>query len=127
MAAVLDEFGGISGIVTLENVLEEIVGEIQDEFDTESPELVKTGADVYQVAGSILISELEDELQVELSDRDEDTIAGVVLSELGRRARVGDVVELPRMDLTVKAIEGNRIVTLKLEIKADADDPPTTS
>ena len=90
LAAVLDEYGGVAGVVTLENVIEEIVGAIQDEFDTEKPELVAKGDGVYQVSGAMLVVDLEDELDLELSERDEDTIGGVVLSELGRRPRVGD-------------------------------------
>ena len=106
--------------MTLENVIEEIVGEIQDEFDAEPPELVKLGSRLYEVAGSMLIAELEDEPDLELSDRDEDTIAGVVLSEIGRRARVGDNVTIADIDLTVKAIDGNRITTIELKTP-----PPT--
>ena len=121
MAAVLDEFGGVSGIVTLENVIEEIVGEIQDEFDTEPPEVVELDSGVYLVAGSLLVAELETELGVELSNRDEDTIAGVVLSELGRRARVGDRVELAAIELEVKEIEENRIRLLQLKTLPPVD------
>jgi len=120
MAAVLDEFGGVSGIVTLENVLEEIVGEIQDEFDTEPPEIVKLGQGHYHVSGSVLIAELEAEVGFELSDRDEDTIAGVMLSELGRRARVGDKIRLGDLDIVVKEISGNRIKGLEMRVATDA-------
>jgi CBS domain containing-hemolysin-like protein len=90
LAAVVDEYGGVSGIVTLENVIEEIVGQIQDEFDREKPELVKKSENEYRVAGAMLVADLEDALRVDFSDRDEDTVAGVVLSELGRSPRVGD-------------------------------------
>ena len=101
MAAVIDEYGGVSGIVTLENVIEEIVGQIQDEFDVEKPELVPLGDGAYQVSGQMLVEELEAELGVEFSERDEDTIGGVVLSELGRRGRVGDVVHIAHLALQV--------------------------
>ena len=123
MAAVLDEFGGVSGIVTLENVIEEIVGEIQDEFDFEVPELVAVGEGVYQVSGSMLIADLEDELGLELDDRDEDTIAGIVLSELGRPAKVGDKVSLASMGLLVREIDGNRIRVVRLNV----EPPPESS
>ncbi len=123
MAAVLDEFGGVSGIVTLENVIEEIVGEIQDEFDFEVPELVAVGEGVYQVSGSMLIADLEDELGLELDDRDEDTIAGIVLSELGRPAKVGDKVSLASMGLLVREIDGNRIRVVRLSV----EPPPESS
>jgi len=117
MCAVLDEYGGVSGIVTLENVIEEIVGEIQDEFDEEPPELVKRGENKYQVSGGMLVDELETALGVEFSDRDEDTIAGVVLSEIGRSPEVGDTAELPPLKLEVKEVDGNRIRELLVDVE----------
>ena len=117
LAAVLDEYGGISGVVTLENVIEEIVGPIQDEFDTEKPELVRTGPDAYQVSGAMLVVDLEDELGVEFSERDEDTIGGVVLSELGRLPQVGDRVEVGPLRLEVLEVDRNRIRTLAATVE----------
>ena len=117
LAAVLDEYGGVSGIVTLENVIEEIVGEIQDEFDLERPDLVALGPGHYQVAGRMLVEDLERALKIEISERDEDTIGGVVLSELGRRPRVGDAVEVGPVRLRVADAELNRIKTLDLELR----------
>ena len=126
MAAVLDEYGGVSGIVTLENVIEEIVGEIQDEFDLELPELVKRADGVYLAAGSLLVEDLETALALEFSDRDEDTIAGVVLSELGRRPRLGDRIQLGPLAAEVIEVDGNRITKLELRktaIDEEAADP----
>lgn len=116
LAAVLDEYGGVSGIVSLENVIEEIVGEIQDEFDRERPELIPLGDGVYEIVGSMLVADLEDELELELSDRDEDTIGGVVLSEIGRRPRVGDRVELGPVTLEVMEVQGARVQTLRATV-----------
>ena len=121
LAAALDEYGGVAGVVTLENVIEEIVGPIQDEFDTEKPDLVAKGDGVYQVSGAMLVVDLEDELGLEVSDRDEDTIGGVVLSELGRRPRVGDRAELGPLRLEVLDVQGNRVRTLRLTL---APPPP---
>ena len=120
LAAVLDEYGGVAGIVTLENVLEEIVGPIQDEFDTEKPELIKKEENVYQVSGAMLVVDLEDELKLEISDRDEDTIAGIVISELGRPPRVGDRVEVGSLALEVLEVEKNRAKTLRATVQVAA-------
>lgn len=117
MAAVLDEYGGVSGIVTLENVIEEIVGQIQDEFDVEKPELSEIGDGRYHVSGAMLVEEVEEALGVEFSDRDEDTIGGVVLSDLGRRPVAGDRVKLGPLLLEVREVQRNRIRTLEVTIE----------
>ena len=116
MAAVIDEYGGVSGVVTLEAVIEEIVGSIQDEFDVERPELVEKGDGVYQVSGGMLVEDLEEALGVELSERDEDTIGGVVLSELGRNPAVGDRVELGRVTIEVQEVQLNRVATVRINV-----------
>jgi CBS domain containing-hemolysin-like protein len=116
LAAVIDEYGGVSGIVTLEDVIEEIVGSIQDEFDVERPELVEKGDGIYEVAGGMLVQDLEGALDVELSERDEDTIGGVVLSELGRNPAVGDRVELGAVTIEVLEVQLNRVATVRINV-----------
>jgi len=117
MAAVLDEYGGVSGIVTLENVIEEIVGQIQDEFDMEPPQIVQKGTNRYQVSGAMLVEELEDELGVEFSDRNEDTVGGVVLSELGGSPSIGDRVELGPLEIEVRDVDLNRVKTVRVVVR----------
>jgi CBS domain containing-hemolysin-like protein len=112
IAAVLDEYGGVSGIVTLENVIEELVGPIQDEFDAERPELVRREDGALWISGSMLVVDLEQELKIEFSSRDADTVGGLVLSALGRRPRVGDRVLLHPLEFEVQEVSGNRIATL---------------
>jgi CBS domain containing-hemolysin-like protein len=115
-AAVIDEYGGVSGVVTLEHVIEEIVGSIQDEFDVEKPELQQRGEGVYEVSGGMLVEDLEAALGIELSERDEDTIGGVVLSELGRNPAEGDCIELGPVTIEVTAVQHNRINTVRLTV-----------
>ncbi len=115
-AAVIDEYGGVSGVVTLEHVIEEIVGSIQDEFDIEKPELQQRGEGVYEVSGGMLVEDLEAALGIELSERDEDTIGGVVLSELGRNPAEGDRVELGPVTIEVTAVQHNRVNTVRLTV-----------
>jgi CBS domain containing-hemolysin-like protein len=123
LAAVIDEYGGVSGVVTLEDVIEEIVGQIQDEFDVETPEIRIEEDGSYVVSGGMLIEDLEDAIDLELSDRDEDTIGGVVLSELGRTPAVGDKVEVGPVTLEVLDVELNRIKDLRLTILKPATVP----
>ncbi|HKH48860.1 MAG TPA: hemolysin family protein [Thermoanaerobaculia bacterium] len=124
LAAIIDEYGGISGVVTLEDVIEEIVGQIQDEFDVEKPEIRIEDDGAYVVSGGMLVEDLEDELDIELSDRDEDTIGGVVLSELGRTPEVGDRIELGPVALEVLDVDNNRIKDLRLTMLKPATVPP---
>lgn len=123
LAAVIDEYGGVSGVVTLEDVIEEIVGQISDEFDVDKPELDKVGDGVYEVSGGMLIEDLEDELDLELSDRDEDTVGGVVLSELGRNPAVGDKVELGPLAIEVLEVHLNRVNKVRLTVPQPATVP----
>lgn len=127
LMAVLDEYGGVSGIVTMENVIEEIVGQIQDEFDTERPELVRKAENQYVVSGSMLVVDLEDELGLEFSDRDEDTVGGIVLSELGRRPIEGDRVVVGAMTFEVVEVQRNRIQTLNLRVSPSAAESPSSA
>ena len=122
MAAVLDEYGGVSGIVTLENVIEEIVGPIQDEFDAEAPELIQHAENLWEVAGHMLVQDLEDEISLEISHRNEDTIGGVVLSSLGRKPRVGDEAQVGPLSFRVVEVEGNRIRTLRARLDPTTED-----
>jgi CBS domain containing-hemolysin-like protein len=124
LAAVIDEYGGVSGVVTLEDVIEEIVGSIQDEFDVEKPEIQPLGDGVYRVSGGMLVEDLEEELKVELSDRDEDTIGGVVLSELGRNPAVGDKVEVGPVSIEVLEVQHNRINTVAVTVQQPETVPP---
>lgn len=123
LAAVIDEYGGVSGVVTLEDVIEEIVGQISDEFDVEKPEIEKVDEGVYEVSGGMLIEDLEDELGIELSDRDEDTVGGVVFSELGRNPAVGDRVGVGPVSIEVVEIHLNRVNTVRITVQQPVPVP----
>ena len=110
MAIVVDEYGSVAGLVTLEDLLEEIVGEIDDEFDPEDAPILRLGPDRYRVEGSLPVEEFNERFQRELSDEDYHTVGGIVFGELGRAPAVGDSVEVGHVKFDVAAIEGSRIL-----------------
>ena len=84
--------------------------------NSERPEFIQRAENLYEIEGAMLIKDLEDELEIEISRRDEDTIAGVVLSHLGRRARPGDEAQLGPLSVRVVEVDGNRIQTLRAKL-----------
>ena len=106
MAVVLDEYGGASGIVSLENITEELFGQIQDEFDRERPEIEPLGNGRYRVRGDYLIEDLADRLKIDLGEPEEETVGGYVAARLGREVTPGDRVELG--DLAISVLEAER-------------------
>ena len=108
MAVVVDEYGGTAGIVTLEDVLEELVGEIQDEFDREPPKIQKT-AEGQVVDGLLQVVEVNEALGLGLEESDARTMGGYVTEELGRIARVGDRVTVNGREFRVVEMKGRRV------------------
>ena len=106
MAVVLDEYGGSSGIVSLENITEELFGQIQDEFDRERPEIEPLGSGRYRVRGDYLIEDLADRLKIDVGEPEEETVGGYVAARLGREVNPGDKVELG--DLAISVLEAER-------------------
>ncbi|MBK5211188.1 MAG: HlyC/CorC family transporter [Coriobacteriia bacterium] len=113
MVIVADEYGGTSGLLSLEDLLEEIVGDISDEFDSELPELTKLGEDVYLMSGSLSVDELND-LYDTAFDLDADSVAGLFTELIGRIPNVGESVEAEGLKLVVTRLDGNRIVQLRV-------------
>lgn len=111
MAIVVDEYGGTSGLVTLEDILEEIVGEIQDEFDTEAPRMEAT-PEGYRVDGLVLLEEIAGRLGFTAPENESSTLGGFVIARLGRIARIGDVVELDSYSAKVIEMKGRRVSKL---------------
>ncbi len=113
-AIVVDEYGCAVGMVTLENVLEELVGQIQDEFDTEKPLLVRTGDQTWEIDGLLPLRELADLIGERLVAEGVATTNGLVTQRLGGFAREGDVVRLGNHELHVLQTDGPRVIRLKL-------------
>ncbi len=118
MAIVVDEYGGVSGLITIEDVLEEIVGEIDDEYDEEEEALVmKTGERRYQVQALTPISDLNDQFGCDLSDDDYGTVGGLLLAEFGRVPEHDDIVTLAdKFEFRVIKADSRRIITLEMNV-----------
>jgi CBS domain containing-hemolysin-like protein len=116
LAIVLDEYGGTAGLVTMEDLLEEIVGQIYDEYDRpDAPSGGPGGAPAPLIPGSAEISEINKTYGLQLDDTDYTTIGGVVFGKLGRLPKTGDRVELPGATFEVVEMEGRRVGKVKVE------------
>jgi CBS domain containing-hemolysin-like protein len=109
LGLVVDEFGGTTGIVTLDNVLEELVGDIQDEFDAEKPEFRRLNADEFTVEGSLGLYELHDLAGLELENSDVSTIGGYVTHLLGHLPKQGEHVRIEDYEATITQTDGRRV------------------
>ena len=114
LAVVVDEYGGTVGMVTLENILEELVGQIQDEFDQEKPLQEKTGKDTWIIAGALPIRELADLVGEAVTDDEVTTTSGLVTRRLGGFPKVGDVLMLGAFELRVESMDGPRVDRLRV-------------
>jgi putative hemolysin len=114
MAVVVDEYGGTAGIVTIEDVLEEIVGEIEDEYDLPDSTLTWLDDRTVEAAGSMTIDDFNEAVGTALPQRGPRTLAGLVFDALGHRPRPGDAVEAAGASLRVEALEGVRITRLRI-------------
>ncbi len=122
MAIVVDEYGVTQGIVTLEDLLEEIVGEIEDEFDLPDTRVERIDEDRIRIDGTFSIDDFNEEFDTKIDGEDFNTMAGIVFGELGRHPVVGDVIHAAGIALTVLAMEGSRI--LRLEVQFGVEKPP---
>ena len=119
MAIVVDEYGGVSGLITIEDVLEEIVGEIDDEYDEEVEDFIQqTGDSTYVVQALTPIDEFNQLFDCEFSDDDYGTIGGLLLAQFGRVPEFGDVVTLgERFEFRVVKANNRRIITLEMNVR----------
>jgi CBS domain containing-hemolysin-like protein len=130
LAVVLDEYGGTAGLVTIEDLLEEIVGEIQDEYDEEEPMIVQLSDDEARVDGRADVDDLGELFDVELSLEDEDeydTVGGLVYHRIGGVPKPGDQVKVDGLTLTVETTDGRRVgKVLVVRDRGDEVDPDET-
>ncbi|MCZ7574104.1 MAG: hemolysin family protein [Ardenticatenaceae bacterium] len=130
LAILIDEFGGTAGLVTLEDLLEEIVGDVQDQFEEEEPDVRPLPDGCYLVSGLIPIEDFNAEFHTSVEDPNYDTIAGYLLGSLGRMAQVGDVVVIPAGTLRVEALDGLRIDRIRFcpgDLPGASEAAPTTA
>jgi CBS domain containing-hemolysin-like protein len=115
MIILADEYGGTAGLVTLENVLEELVGSIQDEYDRETPEMVKMSENEFIVAGSITTNDVERLFEIELSPMDIRSIGGLVIEQLGHIPVVGEKMRMNGIEFTVEKVIDNVVESIRMK------------
>jgi CBS domain containing-hemolysin-like protein len=115
LAMLIDEYGSVVGMVTLENVLEELVGPIQDEFDREPPVITPISDGVFEVEASCPLDQLAEAVGLEVPETDAETTGGLILDLLGRLAQPGDYVDLGRHRLTVLRADPTRVRRIRVE------------
>ena len=122
MAILMDEYGGTSGLVTVEDIIEEIVGEIRDEFDTdEIPEIRKLNDEHFIIESKVLISEVNDLLNLDLNDEDIDTIGGWILTE-NYEAKQGDIIYLGSYSFKIIDMEDHHVKYVEVTKIVNADE-----
>jgi magnesium and cobalt exporter, CNNM family len=122
MAVVIDEYGATSGIVTMEDLLEEIVGEIADEYDVERPGVERLGDGSLRVPGRMSIDDVSDELGIELPDTEWDTVGGLILNLLGHVPEDDESVRFKDLELTAEDVQERRIGTVHIRQVPEAAD-----
>ena len=116
LAIVVDEFGGTAGMVTIEDIVEEIVGDIQDEFDEERPTAESRGGLVYSVDAKMLLEEMEDILEIQIEDEDVDSVGGWLYDQLGGEPRVGQMAAAAGSLFFVEEVDGARIIRVLIRL-----------
>ncbi|GAA1557648.1 hemolysin family protein [Kribbella sancticallisti] len=128
LAIVLDEYGGTAGIVTLEDLVEELIGDIKDEYDEESAETTRLRSGDVEVDGLLNLDDFADETGVELPDGPYETVAGFLAAQLGRVPAVGDEGGVDGYKITVTEMDGRRVARVRVHrVSADDGNPVTTT
>jgi CBS domain containing-hemolysin-like protein len=110
---VADEFGGTAGLITVEDIIEELVGDVQDEFDRETPQFVPEANETYLIDGLATLDALRERLAIDLDEEPYDTVGGLVFGRLGRVAKIGDTVQLGAWRFDVAAVDGRRVARVR--------------
>jgi CBS domain containing-hemolysin-like protein len=122
LAIVFDEYGGTSGMLTREDLIEELFGELQDEFDQEPALLTPAGGGRISVRGDMLISNLNDRMEINLPHEESHTVGGLVMDSLGRIPQVGDVVEIQGIRLRVEAVDHHSVTRVRVSLPSEETD-----
>jgi magnesium and cobalt transporter len=120
MAIVIDEYGTVSGLVTIEDILEELVGEIEDEHDSEDEDLIQVSEYEYIANATLELSEFEQKFNKSFNGMDAETLAGLFISKLGFLPKVGDKIDLDNMILAVTAADKRKIKKIGITIKTNS-------
>jgi putative hemolysin len=118
IAMVFDEYGGLSGLITIEDILEEIVGEIQDEYEVEENSFQKIGENAYLISGTLEVEEFNEHFNASFSDEEATTIGGIILEKLGRLPNPGEEVNIDKFKFIISKIRNRRIVQVKVILKS---------
>jgi CBS domain containing-hemolysin-like protein len=127
IAIVVDEYGGTSGLVTMEDIIEEIVGEIEDEYDLEPPPIIRISDQVYMVDGTVTISDLNEELDLKLPEDEIETVGGLIYDLEGSLPEKDRLLEYDGIKFKVHEIDGQRIVKVRIDLseyKGDQREEP---
>jgi CBS domain containing-hemolysin-like protein len=124
---VLDEYGSAVGMITFEDLIEEVVGEIRDEYDEDEKDLIRRVSDrQYLVAGSVKLDDLNDATNLDLHSDDYDSIGGYLIEQLGHLAARGDKVVTPdRLLMIADKVKGNRILKVRIVLPERSEKPET--
>lgn len=126
MAIVVDEYGGTAGLVSVEDLLEEIVGEIRDEYDVESETVVDEGGGRFVFSGKVSIDEVMDRLGIEIEREGFETLGGYLLSHLGRMPYVGERFDVSELSVEVLEVERRRITRVRVHTRSDEPGEETS-
>ncbi len=121
IAIVVDEYGGVSGIVCMEDIIEEIVGDIQDEFDNEDDDLLEIDEGTFLCDARMNIEDLNDKLSLELPEEKFDTFGGFVFDLFGKIPVRFEKVQFENLDFIIQTMDGHKIKTVKIIFRADAE------